>query len=479
MADGLILIVDDSPLVRKALCRRLEQEGWRCLEAENGADGAVKAISHRPHVVITDLEMPVMDGFQLARLLKSDEATASIPVLVLTSHGEASSRFWSLHTGADRFVTKSEDFTELVTAVRELWPEGAEEPDPPAPGRPPDPLEIIGRVARQLDARLLETTVAQNLLERGVVAESLVEAVDGVLEVLETVVDALALAILVTERGGDPTLFLRRRPGARRRETRSVEQAILEALGLSDARSAGVVELSPLRERHAGGGRSATEEGSMQSFRLPLRDAEGALVVVSPSQGSGPFPSHLVGHLASEIGLVLDNARLAQRLREMSTLDGLTGLLNHRAVLERLEQETARCERYGGEVTVVLLDLDHFKEINDRWGHLAGDQVLREVGERLQGGLRSADVVGRYGGEEFLVVLPASGLETGRIVAERLRRSLADAPVLHGGEAIRVTASFGVAALTEAEGRAVEELLALADERLYQAKREGRNCVRP
>lgn len=481
MTDGLVLIVDDSPLVRKALRRRLEEEGWQCLEAENGADGAVQAISRRPRLVITDLEMPVMDGFQLARLLKSDEATASIPVLVLTSHGEASSRFWSLHTGADRFVTKSEDFTELVQAVRELWPDGGGEDTVAVPesGRTPDPLEIIGRVARQLDSRLLETTVAQNLLERGVVAEDLTQAVGGVLEVLETVVDAVALAIVVTEIGGGPTLFLRCRREARCPETSTVERSILEGLGVADRSSVRVVELSPLRERHGGGSRHQAGVGTPQFFRLPLRDAEGALAVLLASPGPTEFPADLVGHLASEIGLVLDNARLSQRLRELSTLDGLTGLLNHRAVLERLEQEMERCGRYGGEVTVVLLDLDHFKEINDRWGHLVGDQVLKEVGERLRAQLRSADVVGRYGGEEFLAVLPASGLETGRIVAERVRRSLSESPVLHDGQAIQVTASVGVAALAEAGGKTMGELLALADERLYQAKREGRNCVRP
>ncbi len=480
MSDGLVLIVDDSPLVRKALRRRLEEEGWRCLEAENGADGAVQAITHRPRLVITDLEMPVMDGFQLARLLKSDPTTASMPVLVLTSHGEASSRFWSLHTGADRFVTKSEDFTQLIQAVRELWPDGEEKDEEPvsAVERAPDPLEIIGRVARQLDARLLETTVAQNLLEQGVVAEDLTDAVAGVLDVLETVVDAVALAIVITEIGGEPMLFLRSRPEADHGRSDSAGHIILDGLGMADRSPVRIVELSPLRGR-GGGSPRQVEPGLPRFFRLPLRDAEGALAVLPTSQGFTEVPSDLVAHLTSEIGLVLDNARLAQRLRELSTLDGLTGLLNHRAVLERLEQEMARCERYGGEVTVVLLDLDHFKAVNDRWGHLAGDQVLRGVAERLKAELRSTDVAGRYGGEEFLVVLPSSGLETGRIVAERLRRALAESPIIHEDEAIQVPASFGVAALGEAADGTLGELLGLADERLYQAKREGRNCVKP
>lgn len=486
MTDRTVLIVDDSPVVRRVLLRRLEELGYRCIEASNGAEAAVVAITERPDLVVTDLEMPVMDGFQLARLLKSDETTEHIPVVVLTSHGEASSRFWSLHTGADRFVTKSEDFSPVVEAVEDLAKglgERAGRPLVPAT-ETPAPLEIIGRVARKLDERLLETTLAQNLLERGVSAENLTEAVDGVMEVLETVVDASEMAILVADPGKPFTLYSRRRQGRGEERSQDLAGSIAAAANLDPHADVEMVELQPLRERHvSSSGRSRpVDEREVDPcvFRLPLREARGILAVVPLfPQSSDELPRRLLQSLSSQIGMVLDNARLSERLRELSTLDGLTRLLNHRAILDRLEQEVQRLKRYGGETSVILMDLDHFKEVNDEWGHLAGDEVLREIAERLREHVRTADVVGRYGGEEFLVVLPAIGLETALSVAERLRRYISEPRISYGENLIQITASFGVASIDEAGGEGPQEVLALADERLYEAKRAGRNCIRP
>jgi len=498
MSRRTVLIVDDSPVVRAMLVRRLEAEGYRCLQASNGAEGAIEAIAHRPDAVITDLEMPVMDGFQLARLLKSDESTADLPVIVLTSHGEASSRYWSLHTGADRFITKSDDVDAVVGVLAELLgspdrvPSGAEDDGAEEGEEAPGPLEIMGRVARQLDERLLQTTIAQNLLESGMAAEDLPEAVDAVLEVLDTVIDSRLLAISIAPARERTRLFIRCRAGVAR-------EPLLEELGevMAFAREGidpghvDLVELPSLRARHtqhdapdAGRTGGPVEGAAPVLFRLPLRQAKGVLAVVPVSAAAlDGLPHRLLGNLASQIGLVLDNARLADRLRELSTLDGLTGLLNHRAILQRLHEEVDRMGRYGGEMTVVLLDLDEFKQVNDRWGHLTGDEVLRTVAERLAEKLRNVDALGRYGGEEFLVLLPGAGLATGRRVAERLRATLADEAILHGETTVRITASFGVAELSEirqARGNVTPEaLVALADERLYEAKEAGRNRVRP
>jgi len=178
---------------------------------------------------------------------------------------------------------------------------------------------------------------------------------------------------------------------------------------------------------------------------------------------------------------VLDNARLSQRLHEMSTRDGLTRQLNHRAIYDRLTEELERARRYRYSLSVILCDMDHFKEVNDTYGHLAGDAVLREGAAVLRTSLRAGDLLGRYGGEEFLAVLPQVDLEAAGAAAERLRLALEGLPVLlpSGAEA-RITASFGVASLAELGASATSDLLvSLADRRLYEAKAAGRNCIRP
>lgn len=163
-------------------------------------------------------------------------------------------------------------------------------------------------------------------------------------------------------------------------------------------------------------------------------------------------------------------------LRIQATHDALTGLLNRRAILEKLEQELARSAREGTQLSVIMADLDHFKRINDTYGHLAGDAVLCEAAQRLQASMRVYDAVGRYGGEEFLVVSPGCGLPEAAEQAERLRRRISEEAVRVPDCTIPVTMSLGVVAAT-AEVRQPGDLLRLADDALYAAKHSGRDRV--
>lgn len=167
--------------------------------------------------------------------------------------------------------------------------------------------------------------------------------------------------------------------------------------------------------------------------------------------------------------------RSREILRRLALYDPLTGALNRGEGVRLLERELIRARREGTRLAALLLDLDHFKHINDTYGHAGGDEVLRAVVARLQSSLRAYDVVVRYGGEEFLIVLPGCDQDKGRSVAERLRRAIAASPVESGARAIEVTASFG---LSSWDGSiTAEALVELADQALYQAKRAGRNSV--
>jgi len=180
--------------------------------------------------------------------------------------------------------------------------------------------------------------------------------------------------------------------------------------------------------------------------------------------------------LASHAVVALDNARLHRIVERQALIDGLTGLANRRQCEETLDDELARIERFGGPLAVVVADLDWFKDVNDRHGHPAGDAVLREFAVLLQETVRDVDLAGRWGGEEFVLVLPGTDLVGGAQLAERIRLGLADQIVLAvDGTPIPVTASFGVAATPPA--RTAPELFAAADAAMYQAKRAGKNRV--
>jgi diguanylate cyclase (GGDEF)-like protein len=166
-----------------------------------------------------------------------------------------------------------------------------------------------------------------------------------------------------------------------------------------------------------------------------------------------------------------------QELQYMATHDNLSGLQNRFAILESLRRELSRARREGRDVGIILADIDHFKRVNDSLGHLAGDAVLREVAGRLRKHVRPYDYVGRYGGEEFLIVLPECPLRATRNAAERMQKAVFQEPVVLAEGPVNVTISLGVTGYTQGEADELHELIRAADGALYRAKAAGRNCV--
>jgi len=166
-----------------------------------------------------------------------------------------------------------------------------------------------------------------------------------------------------------------------------------------------------------------------------------------------------------------------EALREQATHDSLTGLLNRAAILETLHTELSRSRRESQPVALLMVDLDRFKLVNDTYGHLAGDAVLREAARRMMSAVRRYDAVGRYGGEEFLIVLPGCEADGARVQAERVRKAVADGPFAAGTQSLTATCSIGVSCRTQPALSDVDSLVREADLALYGAKDRGRNRV--
>jgi diguanylate cyclase (GGDEF)-like protein len=206
----------------------------------------------------------------------------------------------------------------------------------------------------------------------------------------------------------------------------------------------------------------------------PGRESFGSLLLFGEKFTSEQRESAgwLVGHAV----IALANAQRHRRVEQQALVDGLTGLANRRLSTAALEKELARAERFSEPLALVLTDIDDFKLINDRWGHPTGDEVLKLFAKTLRESVREIDLAGRWGGEEFALLLPGTALEGGRELAERVRRKLARKKFLApDGERIRVTASFGVAAFPEAKSQ--DQLVAASDGALYEAKHSGKNRV--
>src|SRR6185503_3331530 len=198
-----------------------------------------------------------------------------------------------------------------------------------------------------------------------------------------------------------------------------------------------------------------------------------------PMAGTSPTEGRrrVVSAAAALLGISLRNADLFRSARENSVRDDLTGCHTRAHAIEVMDAELRRARRSHSPVSVIMFDLDHFKDINDRYGHLAGDAVLAGVGARMRDVLRGSDLKCRFGGEEFLVLLPETPIEGAKRVADTLRRELSELPIGWKGEVVRVTASFGVSVAMPSEVDPAA-LIARADAALYRAKDQGRNCVR-
>jgi diguanylate cyclase (GGDEF)-like protein len=220
--------------------------------------------------------------------------------------------------------------------------------------------------------------------------------------------------------------------------------------------------------------------GGGNELRLDLSADDEAtrteLVLYPPPEGFAAETRQLAEWLAAQAGIALENARLHDLVQRQAITDDLTGLVNRRRFLAVLDAEVERAGQFKTGLAIVLIDLDDFKGVNDRFGHHSGDRVLAAFGSLLQEHVRDVDLAARLGGEEFALLLPEVEGRDAVLVAERLRRSLSGRPIASvEGNALSSTASFGVAQYRQ--GNTGEDLLRFADDALYRAKGEGKNRV--
>lgn len=217
----------------------------------------------------------------------------------------------------------------------------------------------------------------------------------------------------------------------------------------------------------------------LEVFIVPILYKEVTLGVVVLASAT-PFPEGTRTRLEifrSALSLALRNAIAHDHLQRLAALDPLTGVYNRRFGMQRLSEEFSRSVRSDTPLAVLMLDIDHFKSINDTYGHLAGDRALVKVARLVRSLLREGDVLLRYGGEEFMIILPGASCHDAKLMGQRLRHAVEDITVSHGEQSFHLTVSIGAASYPEMNVGNQEEFVHLADERLYRAKQSGRNCV--
>ncbi len=290
-------------------------------------------------------------------------------------------------------------------------------------------------------------------------------------------------ALLAHERA---VFFVDEASGLRLVATRGLGRGELEKVSLWPLEHTGC--LGRLRQSRNPCVLDETELGSLERrvgirrchyLALPLPMANGLMHVLVIGRQKRAFDSAecaTASILCNQLGVMFEKAHLIHQLEDMATTDSLTGVYTRRAFTEYAEVEFSRCMRYGHPLSVLMLDVDHFKRINDTCGHAIGDEVLRAISQTCFQTLREPDLMGRYGGEEFIVCLPETNTDQAREVAERVRRAVKQNPFRGGQQEFSVTVSIGMVT-TDGRPRNLQELIKAADEALYTAKRKGRDCV--
>ena len=444
-----ILVVDDVDVNVRLLEAKLTLEYYDVLTCNDGSTALAMAAEAQPDLVLLDVMMPGMDGFETCRRLKAQVETRHIPVVLVTALDGREDRIRGLEAGADDFLTKPIDDVVLFARVRSLT-----------------------RLKQIMD-ELREREESSRRL--GVDADGVARMRSEGGRILIVDDDALQADKIASELSGEHRITIETNP----------EAALAVAKGPLDLIIVNVAAQS------FDGLRIVAQAKSGDARRAPV------LAVVDPSERSRMIKALELG-AADVLARPVDSEELAARARtqirrkrytdflrhkldsslEMAVTDALTGLHNRRYMTSQLQALVGRASHGGASVAVLVMDIDHFKAVNDGFGHDAGDEVLVEFAVRLATNVRAVDLPCRMGGEEFVVVMPGASLEAAESVAERIRRDVAAAPfrVLGGREQLTVTISIGVAATT-GQGDTPESLLKRADEGVYEAKAKGRNLV--
>ncbi|HLI26650.1 MAG TPA: diguanylate cyclase, partial [Chloroflexota bacterium] len=428
MSEGqTILLADDSRLARTVIARALEGRGYRVLLAEDGLAAVEQAWAKLPDLVLLDVDMPRMNGYQVARLLRSETRTADIPIVILSSREAAGDIFWGLEAGADAYVTKSAGEVSLLSTVaRVLHERGAQRaPAPrPAPPRPEESLDVLARLNQLLDQKLFEATVLNQIGQLATELRDYRRAAERAGHLLARVLDYQVCGLLFLQAEPAEGLVIIR--GQAPFDEPAVRARLLAPLGAEIVADLPPPAALPLTIVRVEGSVDADEPLLWRALALGDEpDLMGSFCVL----GRAPAPQRgenreWLRTLALHLFTALDNARLYARLRETAITDALTGVFNRRYFADQLTRLCQRCAQDQRPLSVILLDVDHFKRLNDTLGHQAGDLALRELGAVLRETLRPTDFAARYGGEEFAVVLQDTDAAAALQLAERLRRVL-------------------------------------------------------
>ncbi len=448
-----VLVVDDVPPNVKLLEAKLMSEYFDVLTAYNGPEALDVISREHPDIILLDVMMPGMDGFEVCRRIKADPVTAHIPVVMVTALDQPSDRVAGLEAGADDFLTKPVQDLALFARVRSLVR-----------------LKVMMDELRNREAtgaNLGWENEEEIAVETDIPTDGSILIVDEQERVMERIARAL-------EGVGDLTFIAGGDDAAERAREKNFDLIIVS---LTMRNTDGLRVCSKLR---------SFEQTRHVPILVMVDDGNTKLLVRALEMGVNDYVVRPVDRMEflARVKTQLKRKRYADKLWEnfhlsmqLATTDAVTGLYNRHYLTSHMETRLEAAQRSGKPLSVMMMDIDHFKLVNDTYGHAAGDLVLKEFANRIGKNIRGVDLAARYGGEEFVVMMPETPTDWAYMIADRLRQEVSDNLFDVGVKSgpISITVSIGVS--TSREGMSPSVLLEDADKALYEAKEAGRNKV--
>ncbi len=475
-----ILLVEDSDTQLKFLKEGLEESGFEVVTAVNGAEGYKRLFECTPDVVVSDIMMPVIDGYQLCRMIKSKEETKKIPIILLTILDKKIDSFWGKKAGAQLFLSKSIDMKELVYSIKATqrrYPVSDEYK-----------AELTQKANNENSAQSQLNTILNDLLLKSIFANefrNLSDFLNYERILVEKMFSLLSSFVEYSVAGvffASPDEF-------------SENILYIDTLGrnlsknvLSDIQYDFFRKLEEFKDykstkfevvRILLGRETDYNFADLKSkIIIPLvfdKKLIGGICFYSKQDIDYSSFSYF-DIMISELLAIFKTKYQYNEKEFMSVLDGLTGLYNRRQFEISLEQEYYRTRRHPADFSMAILDIDFFKKVNDTYGHQYGDYVLKTVSDIMKQTFRKTDLLYRYGGEELVAILPETSIDGAIIPIQRLRRTVEEYDFNYNGVKAKVTVSIGLT-MNYTEFDTPAEMLKSADESLYKAKENGRNRV--
>lgn len=480
MNGKLILIIDDSKTQLIRLQMAFEKDGFDVITAGDGLEGVSRAIIDKPDIVISDIIMPELNGYQLCRLLKKEKNTSHLPIILLTSLDQKQDRFWGIRAGADQYMVKSSDLISLKEATIQLLKKTTNrsvDRGKPKPGdnKSTDWQLIKSSANHMLDKLLFESTLSSEAKLLANFINNKDDLFKEMTVLVNSLIDYTCLCLCLFEKKGPGFYFDLKQPVSEQ-EIKNIKEHFFTII--TDNRKKESVETFFIHNSLKPDKESGVKILSRLIAPLNIHDeCIGYLSFYSNKENAfSPESENIINLLAHDFSMVFQLMLLYDEIKVLSITDGLTTLSNKQYFIEILEKEFERAKRFKNDLSLIVMDIDYFKSVNDTYGHLQGDSVLKEIGSIIKENIRKVDFAARYGGEEFVVLAINTDIQDTKILAEKIRNSIECYSFKAEKQPLKLTASFGVSSVTN-DTTSKLDIVKKADDALYQAKNGGRNRV--